>query len=121
MRDTAGEAPFRHVLAYDFTGHSQMHLNHSTLRQLAIRGEVNPVIADIHGGGFVFRVGSLLYGAEPQWDSHNQAACSTALRHRHGYPLDLGMDHFEIREGAKIVLRMMTAAVKHFLIYSKDG
>src|SRR5437763_13846887 len=80
MRDTAGEAPFRHVLAYDYTGHSQMHLNHSTLRQLAIRGEVNPVIADIHGGGSAFRVCSLPYGAQPQWECQNQAPSSRGPR-----------------------------------------
>src|SRR2546427_7587138 len=72
MCDAAGEAPFLDVVPNHFAGHFQMHLNHQPFRQPVIGGEINAVVADIHGGGFLFRIGSRQHGAKPQGDFHDQ-------------------------------------------------
>src|SRR6266446_5161760 len=121
MRDAAGEAPFRDVLSHHFAGHFQMHLNHPAFRQLSIRGEVNPMITDIHGGGFVFRVSGLLHRAEPQWDLHDQTACTTALLCRHWYPLDLGLYHFWNQAGRRDSFTNAGARGQAFSYYSQGA
>ena len=69
-----------------------MHLNHQSLWHSLIRGEINTMVADIHGGGLLFRIGGRLHGAKPQWDFHDQTTSKTALRFRHGFPFGPGKE-----------------------------
>src|SRR6266702_4204470 len=100
MRDAPSETPFRYVFPNHFPRHFQMDLNHAPFGHLPIRGEINTMVADIHGGGFVFRIGGRLYGAEPQWNLHDQTTGGTALCCRHDFPLGTcGKTRLRFREG----------------------